>query len=86
MNREQELLIVLSEECGEIVQAVSKIHRFGKSIANQQRLEQEIGDFMGVLKLIVEEGYIDGHRLPELGEQKIAKLEKYMNNKADPDG
>lgn len=90
MNRKEELLLVLMEECAEIIQAVSKIRRFGehaynpldkKKITNSVHLETEIGDFMGVLKLLVEENHINGENLIELAEKKIKKLDKYMNAK-----
>jgi len=94
MNRKDELLLILMEECAEIVQAVSKIRRFGeqaynpldkKKITNAVHLETEIGDFMGVLKLLVEEGHINGNDLIDLAEKKIKKLDKYMNAKKSVD-
>lgn len=81
MNREQELLIILQEESAEVVQAVSKIFRFGKTDANVKDLEQEVGDFLGVLKLLDDEGYMNGEKLIKAAEKKIKKLEIYMTNK-----
>jgi NTP pyrophosphatase (non-canonical NTP hydrolase) len=81
MNREQELLIILQEECGEVVQAVAKIHRFGKSEDNLERLEDEFADMLALMKLLLEEGYLDGIAVEEKAERKIKKLETYMKNK-----
>ena len=83
MNREEELLGILQEEAAEVIQAVSKCNRFGKTERNIKDLETEIGDFMGVLKCLVEEGYVDptGEKLMKHAEAKIKKLEKYMVNK-----
>ena len=80
-NRKQELLIILQEESAEVIQAVSKCFRFGETEINVKNLETEIGDFMGILKCLVEEGYLDGNKLMVNGEAKIKKLAKYMTHK-----
>ena len=54
MNREEELFIVFQEECGEAVQAISKMFRFGKTDMNVSNIETEIGDLFGVFKLLIE--------------------------------
>lgn len=74
-------MIVLQEEAAEVIQAVSKCFRFGETDRNIGDLVTEIGDFMGVLKCLVEEGYIDPDRLMQAGDNKQIKLEKYMINK-----
>ena len=90
MNRKEELLTVLQEECAEVTQAISKIFRFGensyhpkdrKKIKNYDHFIMELGDIMGVLKILAEEGYIDEEKLMTAAEEKIKKLEKYMVNK-----
>ena len=85
MNRKQELLIILQEEAAEVVQAVSKSFRFGETERNIANLETEIGDFLGVLKLLVDEGYITGDAVFKNGEAKVKKVEKYMTNKKSVD-
>jgi NTP pyrophosphatase (non-canonical NTP hydrolase) len=80
INRKQELLIVLQEEAAEVIQAVSKCFRFGETEPNLKDLETEIGDFLGVLKCLVEEDYLNGTIIMKNGEKKILKLEKYMKN------
>lgn len=66
-----------------MIQAVSKCFRFGETDRNLEALETEIGDFLGVLRLLVEEGYLDksGKVLFKHADAKIKKLEKYMTNK-----
>jgi len=81
MNREQELLVILQEECGEVIQAVAKIHRFGKSEDNLEALEDEFADMIALMKLLMEEGYLDGLAIEEKAERKIKKLETFMKNK-----
>jgi len=90
VSRKKELFSVLQEECGEVVQAVSKITRFGedscnpkdrKKITNIKKLESELGDILGVLKLLIEEGHVDGENIMKCAENKIKKLEEFMQHK-----
>lgn len=91
MNRKEELYVVLSEECGEVVQSVSKILRFGettfnpkdrKKTPNVKLLEAELGDILGVFKLLIEENHLNGENIMKCAEAKIKKLETYMRNKS----
>jgi NTP pyrophosphatase (non-canonical NTP hydrolase) len=78
--REEELFGILQEEAAEVIQVVSKRRRFGVSERNVKELEQELGDFIAVLKLLVEEGYIDLDKLEPAVLKKIAKLKLNMSN------
>lgn len=80
LNREQELFIVLQEECGELVQAIAKLNRFGKSDLNMKNIENEMGDVFALFKLLMEEGYIEPEAIMKAGDRKIQKLKKYMKN------
>ena len=84
MNREEELLVVLAEECGELIQAAMKIIRFGYSHEAHERFQDELGDVLGVVKLLAEEEYLDEDHLMMAGERKIKKLDQYMTNKRKP--
>ncbi len=59
MTREQYILNCLAEECAEVGQRASKAIRFGmterqpgQELDNRKRLEQELGDLMGVVDLL----------------------------------
>jgi NTP pyrophosphatase (non-canonical NTP hydrolase) len=85
MNRINELLVILSEECAEVQQAASKCIRFGMDSeyngqTNRQRLESELGDFLAMFKLIVEETTISEENVMNAAEAKLVKVEKHMNN------
>ncbi len=61
-DREKYLLICLSEECAETIQAISKSLRFGlgsvspyKETNNLENLIQELNDVTGVIELLSEE-------------------------------
>ena len=54
------VMSVLQEECAEVIQAVSKINRFGlesswEGITNKQSLITEIGDVLALIKVFVDE-------------------------------
>jgi NTP pyrophosphatase (non-canonical NTP hydrolase) len=90
LNRKEELLTVLQEECAEVTQAISKIFRFGeqshhpkdrKKITNYDHFITELGDILGVIKLLAEDGYLDEEKLMNAAEDKVKKLDKFMVNK-----
>lgn len=83
-NREQ-VLGVLTEECAEVIQAVSKINRFGmesewQGVTNKQALIQEIGDVLAVINVLLEDTDINiGAEDIEIAlEKKLKKLEVFL--------
>ena len=81
IDRKTELLVILQEESAEVIQAVSKTFRFGENARNISELETEIGDFMGVLQLLIEEKYLSSINIRNATTAKITKLPNYMTNK-----
>ena len=72
---------ILSEECAEVIQAVSKCHRFGldnlkpgKPLTNAQHLEGEIGDVLAMVDLLKLKGIITDAGLDKAKQSKIEKL------------
>jgi len=91
MDRTEELLLILSEECAEVAQAASKCIRFGMAAthpnypeSNQLRLEQELGDFMAMFKLLIEENGLNEDNIMKAAEAKLIKVEKFMRNGRPP--
>ena len=85
MRNTKEVMAILQEECAEVIQAVSKINRFGRDtewqgVTNKQHLAIEIGDFLAVLKILVEETDINItiEDLETAVEAKLNKLEIYL--------
>lgn len=83
-NRER-VMDILQEECAEVIQAVSKIRRFGleeswNSVTNKQSLITEIGDVLAIVDILVEETDINIDRLQiELAiKAKKKKLEIFL--------
>lgn len=78
MLTREEKLVLLIEECGEVIQAATKCLRFGWDRdhpdygVNHEVLAREIGDLMGVLySLPLNVDLIDTHQ-----RQKMAKAER----------
>ena len=53
------LLIVTAEECGELVQACSKVYRHGNKRRDRKLLSEEVGDVLAMMTLLIEAGLVD---------------------------
>jgi len=85
MNRLNELLTILQEECAEVSQCASKCIRFGidavyEGKTNRERLEHELGDLLAMVKLIDEESPINSDHVLACAEAKLIKVEGFMKN------
>ncbi len=81
----REALIILQEECAEVIQSISKCFRFG--IDNQHKsgttqranLEEEIGDMLCLVDILIAQGLIDPEHLKVAKEKKIEKLKVWSS-------
>jgi NTP pyrophosphatase (non-canonical NTP hydrolase) len=80
----KEALRILQEENAEVIQAVSKIFRFGEdtrwpsdNITNLEQLELEIGDIFCVIDILMEKGYIRKEKVLEYAKLKREKLKTW---------
>ncbi len=82
-ERQLEYLDILQEECAEVITVISKIKRFGlhnfnpfhpERTPNYERLENEIGDVMAMVQLVLQEEI--GVTVPGIQKAKEAKLNK----------
>ena len=76
-----EILNILTEECAEVIQAISKVQRFGidntnpfSKETNREHLEQEIGDLLTMIDLLYVKGMISNENVLEAQKRKIEKL------------
>jgi hypothetical protein len=77
-QKEKEILIILQEECAEVIQEASKIFRFGfescyptdDSATSRERLTLELGQVLCMIGLLVERNVVDE-------EAKKIKLKKW---------
>ena len=73
----KETLTILSEECAEVIQANSKLIRFGPyDEDNIKELEQELGDVMAMVMILDYYGYVSLTNIQQQIEPKLKKLKK----------
>lgn len=84
--KEKEVLDILQEECAEVIQAVSKIRRFGadnvkpgKPKTNREHLEEELGDMLAMIDIMLELDIVDMDNLEIAKRAKIVKLKQWSN-------
>lgn len=83
MNEQtREALLILQEECSEVIQATSKCFRFGidgvyKDESNRDRLEQELGDVLAMIDILINQGEVSADRLNEAKRRKFTKLTQW---------
>ena len=89
MNKQEYLLTTLSEECSEVIKELSKALRFGlyacepgSIITNSEKIQHELGDLIGVMQMIIDEGYIGNIDLGVILSKK-EKVIKYMGYSRD---
>lgn len=77
-------LEIMSEECAEIQQIKSKIIRFGiddyhpkNEIPNREKLEQEIGHFLAMIDILIDNGLITTEGIENGKIHKFDKLPKW---------
>ncbi len=85
-NKLHEIMNILSEECAEVIQAVSKCHRFGldnykpgKPLTNAQHLEGEIGDLLAMVDLLKSMNVVSQEGLDAAKSAKIEKLKTWSS-------
>jgi NTP pyrophosphatase (non-canonical NTP hydrolase) len=78
MNRNEEIMTILQEECAEVIQAVSKVKRFGLE-GNVKDLKKELCDLQCMINLMEEFNVISydfGDRYEQI-QKKRQKLQKF---------
>jgi hypothetical protein len=81
-----EILVILQEEAAEVIQIISKIHRYGinniNPITNESSLEtlhKELGDLQCMIDLCIEKQIIKPHLLQHYVRAKREKLKIYSS-------
>lgn len=84
LDYDQELLTILMEECGEVIQACSKIIRFGQDseyggVTAREVLEKELGDLYCMIDLVHASDMVSFTKLDDYANEKYEKLRKWSN-------
>jgi NTP pyrophosphatase (non-canonical NTP hydrolase) len=83
----REVLIILQEECGEVVQEICKIMRFGpdqckpnSDETNIQYLQKELGDLTAMIELLVDLNVgVTNEGMNEAKMKKFQKLKQWSD-------
>jgi len=80
----REILLITQEECAEVTQAISKVFRFGmedthKGESNREHLEEEIGDLMCMIDLLIDSGMVSESAVMTAKREKMMKLQTWSS-------
>ena len=85
-SQTKEVMDILQEECAEVIQAVSKISRFGldnvkpgKPKTNREHLEEELGDMLAMIDILQELDIVSWTNIDKAAEAKREKLKIWSN-------
>jgi len=85
-SKQEEILLIAQEECAEVTQAISKCFRFGldnvkpgKPKTNREHLEEEAGDLLCMIQLMIEKGILNETAVHQASLEKRSKLQKWSN-------
>jgi hypothetical protein len=79
MNKVEELMVIMAEECSEVAVECSKVIRFANQDGRQPQLEREFGDLMCMYELAVEAGLMDPDMVSLAASAKREKLKKWSD-------
>lgn len=81
-----EVMDILQEEAAEVIQAVSKIRRFGadnkkhdQGPTNREHLEEELGDMLAMIDILMLNDVVSWGNLQRAKRAKIEKLKKWSS-------
>ena len=86
-EKDKEALVIMQEECAEVIQAVSKIIRFGYDsryptedcASTRECLTMEIGQVLCMVNILIEQNIINEDDMLAAMEHKKIKLETWSN-------
>lgn len=83
-NQTKEIFCIAQEECAEVTQSISKIFRFGFDSShpstkktNKQSLEEETGDLLAMIDIMIEKCIISDEKVNEARKAKREKLKQW---------
>lgn len=75
----EELMVITMEECAELIQACSKIYRFGYDEQKINDLEREVGDVMCMIDILHKFDLISFTNVDKYTNEKYEKLKEYSD-------
>lgn len=83
-DKQAQVMDIAQEECAELIQAISKVRRFGidnvyDNKSNREQLIEEIGDVYAMIQLLESVFDIDKVKVTYRVSTKFDKLKKYSS-------
>jgi len=86
-DKVKETLVITQEECAEVIQAISKVLRFGfdssypfqDSATTKECLEMEIGQLLCMIDILVEQGVVTALNVGQARQYKREKLKQWSS-------
>jgi NTP pyrophosphatase (non-canonical NTP hydrolase) len=78
VDKIDEIITIAQEECGELVQVVSKVRRFGLE-ENRDKLTQEAGDVLAMIQLMIDFDIVNREAIEVAKINKVEKLKVWSN-------
>ena len=79
LSKSEEIFIVCMEECGELIQACSKMIRTKGKLKYILDLQDEIGDVVTMIEIMKEHGFCNEQQINKRMQEKKEKLKKWSN-------
>ena len=77
MKKREEMLVITMEECGELIQACSKMIRSKGKTKYLRNLQDEIGDVMTMIEIMKMSGLVTDEQIADRMVEKKEKLMKW---------
>ena len=77
MKKREEMLVITMEECGELIQACSKMIRSKGKTKYLRNLQDEVGDVMTMIEIMKISGLVTDEQIADRMEEKKQKLMKW---------
>ena len=85
MKKREEMLVITMEECGELIQACSKMIRSKGKTKYLRNLQDEIGDVMTMIEIMKMSGLVTDEQITDRMKEKKEKLMKWSMLFSDED-
>lgn len=77
MKKREELLIITAEECGELIQACSKVIRSNGETKYLKNLQDEVGDVVCMIEILIANDLVTEEQIADRVKEKKQKLKKW---------
>lgn len=85
MKKREEMLVITMEECGELIQACSKMIRTKGKTKYLRNLQDEVGDVLTMIEILKMSGMVTDEQIADRMKEKKEKLMKWSMLFSDED-